>query len=188
MRDGSLRHRVDREIDWRKRVCGTVRGKKKKNEKGNPPLAREFFSFARLDWSVVSLSFLVSFYFILSYCYFFFLFLPNIHGRQGTPISMYKRISYITFISSKDNVRICICITSSFIFFFIIYYYHLPFVSLFFFFFNISHYAFTLYFILYINIFLRQTRQRFSVMQTVPKTDRETLNKIVYTRVTYTYM
>lgn len=147
MRDGSLRHRVDREIDWRKRVCGTVRGKKKKNEKGNPPLAREFFSFARLDWSVVSLSFLVSFYFILSYCYFFFLFLPNIHGRQGTPISMYKRISYITFISSKDNVRICICITSSFIFFF--YYILLSFTFCFsLFFFNISHYAFTLYFII----------------------------------------
>lgn len=72
-------------------------------------------------------------------------------------------------------------------FFFIIYYYHLPFVSLFFF--LIFHIMLLLYILLlYINIFLRQTRQRFSVMQTVPKTDRETLNKIVYTRVTYTYM
>lgn len=160
---------------------------KKKRTKKEIHHWHESFSFARLDWSVVSLSFLVSFYFILSYCYFFFLFLPNIHGRQGTPISMYKRISYITFISSKDNVRICICITSSFIFFFIIYYYHLPFVSLFFF--LIFHIMLLLYILLlYINIFLRQTRQRFSVMQTVPKTDRETLNKIVYTRVTCTYM
>lgn len=90
MRDGSLRHRVDREIDWRKRVCGTVRGKKKKNEKGNPPLAREFFSFARLDWSVVSLSFLVSFYFILSYCYFFFFF------------------SYQTYMDDKEHLYPCI--------------------------------------------------------------------------------
>lgn len=122
--------------------------KKKKNEKGNPPLAREFFLLH--DSIGRSYLFRFSFRFILFYLIviFFFLFLPNIHGRQGTPISMYKRISYITFISSKDNVRICICITSSFIFFFIIYYYHLPFVSLFFFFFNISHYAFTLYFII----------------------------------------
>lgn len=150
MRDGSLRHRVDREIDWRKRVCGTVRGKKKKNEKGNPPLAREFFSFARLDWSVVSLSFLVSFYFILSYCYFFFLFLPNIHGRQGTPISMYKRISYITFISSKDNVRICICITSSFIFFFLLYIIIIYLWFLSFFFFLIFHIMLLLYILYYI--------------------------------------
>lgn len=121
MRDGSLRHRVDREIDWRKRVCGTVRGKKKKNEKGNPPLAREFFfCTTRLVGRISFVSRFVLFYFILL-LFFFFLFLPNIHGRQGTPISMYKRISYITFISSKDNVRICICITSSFIFFFLLY-------------------------------------------------------------------
>lgn len=92
-----------------------------------------------------------SFRFILFYLIviFFFLFLPNIHGRQGTPISMYKRISYITFISSKDNVRICICITSSFIFFFIIYYYHLPLVSLFFFF-LIFHIMLLLYILYYI--------------------------------------
>lgn len=122
--------------------------KKKKNEKGNPPLAREFFLLH--DSIGRSYLFRFSFRFILFYLIviFFFLFLPNIHGRQGTPISMYKRISYITFISSKDNVRICICITSSFIFFFLLYIIIIYLWFLSFFFFNISHYAFTLYFII----------------------------------------
>ena len=121
MRDGSLRHRVDREIDWRKRVCGTVRGKKKKERKRKSTTGTRVFFFCttRLVGRISFVSRFVLFYFIL--LLFFFLFLPNIHGRQGTPISMYKRISYITFISSKDNVRICICITSSFIFFFLLY-------------------------------------------------------------------
>lgn len=72
---------IERSIGGKEFVGLSVK-KKKKERKGNPPLAREF-SFTRLDWSVASLSFLVLFYFILSYCYFFFRFLPNIHGRQG---------------------------------------------------------------------------------------------------------
>lgn len=143
MRDGSLRH-VDREIDWRKRVCGTVREKKKKERKGNPPLAREF-SFTRLDWSVASLSFLVLFYFILSYCYFFcFRFLPNIHGRQGY---LYPCINVFYLFVERQRKNLYMYNELLYFFlFFIIYYYHFDF-SLFFFF-NISHtLCFTLYFI-----------------------------------------
>lgn len=89
MRDGSLRHRVDREIDWRKRVCGTVRGKKKKNEKGNPPLAREFFfCTTRLVGRISFVSRFVLFYFILLLFFFFF--------------------SYQTYMDDKEHLYPCI--------------------------------------------------------------------------------
>lgn len=89
MRDGSLRHRVDREINWRKRVCGTVRGKKKKNEKGNPPLAREFFLLH--DSIGRSYLFRFSFRFILFYLIVIFFF-----------------FSYQTYMDDKEHLYPCI--------------------------------------------------------------------------------
>lgn len=162
---------IERSIGGKEFVGLSV--KKKKERKGNPPLAREF-SFTRLDWSVASLSFLVLFYFILSYCYFFcFRFLPNIHGRQGY---LYPCINvFYLFVERQRKDLYMYNELLYFFLFFIIYYYHFGF-SLFFFLISHTHYA--LLYILYIQYFLRQTRQRFSVMQTVPKTDRETLNNV----------
>lgn len=137
---------IERSIGGKEFVGLSVKKKKKKNEKEIHHWHESFF--LHTTRSVVSLLFLVLFCFILSYCYFFFFsFLTKHTWTTRIPISMYKYISYNIYLS-KDNVKICICITSSFIFlFFIIYYYRLLLVSLFFFF-NISHIlCFTLYFI-----------------------------------------
>lgn len=171
MRDGSLRH-VDREIDWRKRVCGTVREKKKKRTKRKSTTGtRVFFYTTRLVGRISFVSRFVLFYFIL--LLFFFRFLPNIHGRQGY---LYPCINvFYLFVERQRKDLYMYNELLYFFLFFIIYYYHFGF-SLFFFLISHTHYA--LLYILYIQYFLRQTRQRFSVMQTVPKTDRETLNNV----------
>lgn len=121
---------IERSIGGKEFVGLSVK-KKKKERKGNPPLAREF-SFTRLDWSVASLSFLVLFYFILSYCYFFcFRFLPNIHGRQGY---LYPCIN--VFYLFVERQRKDLYMYNELLYFFFIFYYILLsfwFLSFFFF-------------------------------------------------------
>lgn len=83
MRDGSLRH-VDREIDWRKRVCGTVREKKKK--KNEKEIHHWHESFLLHDSIGRSHLFRFSFCFILFYLIVIFFF-----------------VSYQTYMDDKDT-------------------------------------------------------------------------------------
>lgn len=137
---------IERSIGGKEFVGLSVKKKKKRTKRKSTTGMRVSF-YTRLGRSYL---FCFSFCFVLFYLiviFFFFSFLTKHTWTTRIPISMYKYISYNIYLS-KDNVKICICITSSFIFlFFIIYYYRLLLVSLFFFF-NISHIlCFTLYFI-----------------------------------------